>query len=59
MGTTLYLLRQQPDQISHALFCASDSEMDVVSIDLTVSMIPSSYDNLIEKIFSSEKVIVL
>ncbi len=59
MGKTLYLLRQQPDQISHALFCASDLEMDVVSIDPTVSMVPSSYDNLIEKIFSSEKVIVL
>lgn len=59
MSTTLYLLRQQPDQISHALFCASDSEMEVVSIEPIVSMIPSSYDDLIEKIFSSERVIVL
>ena len=59
MGKTLYLLRQQPDQISHALFRASDSDMDVVSIELTVSMVPSSYDDLIEKIFSLEKVIVL
>ena len=59
MGKTLYLLRQQLDQISHALFCASDSDMDVVSIEPTVSMVPSSYDDLIEKIFSSEKVIVL
>ena len=59
MSTTLYLLRQQPDQISHSLFRVSDLDIEVVSIEPIVSMIPSSYDNLIEKIFSSEKVIVI
>lgn len=59
MSMTLYLLRQQPDQISHSLFHATDSDIEVVSIEPIVSMIPSSYDDLIDKIFSSEKVIVL
>lgn len=56
---TLYLLRQQPDRISHSLFSAIDLNMEVVSIEPIMSMIPSSYDDLIEKIFSSEQVIVL
>lgn len=59
MSTTLYLLRQQPDRISHSLFSAIDLNMEVVSIEPIMSMIPSSYDDLIEKIFSSEQVIVL
>ena len=80
MGTTLYLLRQQPDRISSSLFRASDAEMDIIFIEQAASMVPSSlkgvvvaaeempidrshprmtYDDLIEKIFSSEHVIVL
>lgn len=59
MSTTLYLLRQQPDRISRSLFDTTDLNMEVVSIEPIMSMIPSSYDDLIEKIFSSEQVIVL
>jgi hypothetical protein len=80
MGTTLYLLRQHPDLISSALFRASDADMDIVFIEQTSSIVPSSvkgvvvategiagdlshptitYDNLIDKIFTSEHVIVV
>ena len=80
MGTTLYLLRQHPDLISPSLFRASDIDMDIVFIEQTSSIVPSSvkgvvvategmavglsyptitYDNLIEKIFTSEHVIVV
>lgn len=80
MGTTLYLLRQQPDRISSSLFRASDAEMEVVFLEQAASIVPSSmkgvvvaaegmarshslptmtYDDLIEKIFSSEHVIVV
>lgn len=80
MGTTLYLLRQQPDRISSSLFRASDADMEVVFLEQAASIVPSSvkgvvvaaermasglslptmtYDDLIEKIFSSEHVIVV
>ena len=80
MGTTLYLLRQQPDRISSSLFRASDADMEVVFLEQAASIVPSSmkgvvvaadgmaqshslpmmtYDDLIEKIFSSEQVIVV
>ena len=80
MGTTLYLLRQEPDLISSSLFRASDADMDVVFIEQAASRIPSSvkgvvvaaegmvvgrsyptmtYDDLVEKIFSSEHIIIL
>lgn len=80
MGTTLYLLRQHPDLISSSLFRASDIDMDIVFIEQTSSIVPSSvkgvvvstegiggslshptitYDNLIDKIFRSEHVIVV
>jgi hypothetical protein len=80
MGTTLYLLRQQPDLISSSLFRVGDADMDVVFIEQAASRIPSSvkgvvvtaegmaivrsyptmsYDDLVEKIFSSEHIIVL
>jgi len=80
MGTTLYLLRQHPDLISSALFRSSDADMDIVFIEQTSSLVPSSvngvvvategmadsllhptitYDNLIDKIFTSEHVIVV
>ena len=80
MSTTLYLLRQHPDLISSSLFRASDIDMDIVFIEQTSSILPSSvngavvvtggmevglsrptitYDDLIEKIFSSEHIIVI
>ncbi|MDE3041670.1 MAG: hypothetical protein KGJ82_14010 [Nitrospirota bacterium] len=80
MGSTLYLLRQQPDRISSSLFRASDADMEVVILEQAASIVPSSmkgvvvaaegmtldhscrtmtYDDLVEKIFSSEHVIVV
>ena len=80
MSATLYLLRQQPDSISPSLFRASDTDIDIVFIEHTASITPSSvkgvvvtaegmlvsdsrqtmtYDNLVEKIFSSEHIIVM
>lgn len=79
MSSTLYLLRQQPDRISPALFQAGDAGMDIVLIEQAASS-PSSvkgvavvaegvtsdhshptitYDDLVEKIFSVEQVIVI
>ena len=80
MGTTLYLLRQHPDRISSSLFRASDADIDIVFVEQSSSITPSSvkgvvvaaegmevgfshpmmtYDDLVEKIFSSEHVIVI
>ena len=80
MGTTLYLLRQQPDGISSSLFHPSDTDMDILFVEQAISIVPSSvkgvavvvekevvgsscptvtYDDLIERIFSSEHVIVV
>lgn len=80
MSATLYLLRQQPEHISSALFRASDADIDVVFVERVISITSSfvkgavvtgeriaigssqealTYDNLIEKIFSSEHIIVL
>lgn len=79
MSATLYLLRQQPEHISSALFRASDVNIDIVFIEQATSassfvegsvgtgeriVIDSSrqaltYDDLVEKIFSSEHSIVL
>jgi hypothetical protein len=80
MSATLYLLRQQPDDISPALFRASDVNIDIVCIEQATSIASSfvegnvgtgeriiidrsgqalTYDDLVEKIFSSEHVIVL
>ena len=80
MSATLYLLRQQPDLISPSLFRVSDTDIDVVFIEHTTSITPSSvkgvvviaegmlvsdsrqtmtYGDLIEKIFSSEHIIVM
>jgi hypothetical protein len=80
MSTTLYLLRQHPSLISSSLFRASDTDMDIVFIEQTSSILPSSvngavvvtegmeveisrptmtYDDLIEKIFSSEHIMVV
>jgi hypothetical protein len=69
MSSTLYLLRQQPNSISSSLFRANDSDMDVIflkeatsaghGIEAVNSGSALTYDDLVEKIFSSEHVIVL
>lgn len=80
MSATLYLLRQQPDSISSALFQASDADIDIIFIERATSIVSSfvegavvagerivngssrevlTYDDLLEKIFSSEHVIVI
>ncbi len=38
----LYLLRQNPEQISPSLFQASEANIDIIFIEETSSMIPSS-----------------
>lgn len=55
----LYLLRQQTNQISRSLLDETDLNVEVVYIEPITSMTPSLYDGLIEKIFSSERVIVI
>lgn len=42
MSSTLYLLRQNPEQISPSLFQASEADIDIVCIEEASSMIPSS-----------------
>lgn len=80
MSATLYLLRQQPDHFSSALFQVSDINVDIVFIEQATSIASSfiggdvdtgertmidgleqalTYDDLVEKIFSSEHVVVL
>lgn len=80
MGTTLYILRQQPDHISPSIFQMSDTNIDVIFMEQGIPLTPSdgeevtvgevgvmdggsrrplTYDDLIERIFSSERVIVV
>jgi hypothetical protein len=70
MSGTLYLLRQQPEDISPALFTLSDAENDIVlsirgtavtsgEMLVTGSSQTVTYDDLIEKIFASSLVIVI
>lgn len=42
MSSTLYLLRQRPEQISPALFQSSEVDIDIVFIEEASSMPPSS-----------------
>jgi|CXWL01.1.fsa_nt_gi hypothetical protein len=42
MSSTLYLLRQRPEQISPSLFQASEADIDIIFIEKASSMIPSS-----------------
>ncbi|HEV7736723.1 MAG TPA: hypothetical protein VGO47_05035 [Chlamydiales bacterium] len=42
MSSTLYLLRQKPEQISPSLFQASEADIDIIFIEEASSMIPSS-----------------
>jgi hypothetical protein len=74
MGVTLYILRQQHDHICPSLFNMSDAHIDVVFMEQGASLIhlgveeviaacgsrqALTYDDLVEKIFSSEHVVVL
>jgi hypothetical protein len=80
MSATLYLLRQHPNRISSSLFRVSDTDMDIVFIEQSPTIIPSTvegaviptegiavrsphvtmtYDDLVEKIFASEHIIVV
>jgi hypothetical protein len=47
MGTTLYLIRQDPDRISSSLFRASDADIDIVFIEQASSIIPSSVNGVV------------
>ena len=57
MSGTLYLLRQQPEHISPSLFLGNDREQDVVVLGESSQAV--TYDDLVEKIFSSAHVIVI
>ena len=57
MRGTLYILRQQPDHISPSLFLGNDREQDVVVLGESPQAL--TYDDLVEKIFSSAHVIVI
>lgn len=81
MGATLYVLRQPPELISSSIFRAIDADTDIVFIEQTSLVVPSSvkgvvvategmvggssshptmtYDDFVEKIFSSEHIIVV
>ncbi len=41
MGTTLYLIRQDPDHVSSSLFRASDMDMEIVLIEEATSIASS------------------
>jgi hypothetical protein len=47
MGTTLYLIRQDPDRISSSLFRASDAGIDIVFIEKAISTAPSSVKGVV------------
>ena len=47
MGTTLYLIRQDPDRISSSLFQVSDVGIDIVFVEQASSTIPSSVKGVV------------
>ena len=47
MGTTLYLIRQDPNLISSSLFRASDIDMDIVFIEEAISIDSSSMKGVV------------
>jgi len=57
MSDTLYLLRQQPEDIYPSLFLGSDREQDFVVLGESSQAL--TYDDLVEKIFSSAQLIVI
>jgi hypothetical protein len=42
MGTTLYLIRQDPNRISSSLFQGSDADIDIVFVEQALLINPSS-----------------
>jgi hypothetical protein len=57
MSGTLYLLRQQPEDISPSLFLRSERDKDIVVVDESSHTL--AYDDLVEKVFSATHVIVI
>ena len=57
MSEILYLLRQQPEYIHPSLFLGSDRDQDCVVLGESSQSL--TYDDLVEKIFSSAHVIVI
>ena len=47
MSSTLYLLRQRPEQISPALFQAGETDIDIVFLEEASSIIPSSIKGVV------------
>jgi len=47
LSSTLYLLRQNPEQISPSLFQAGEADIDVVFLEEASSMIPSSLKEVV------------
>ena len=47
MGTTLYIIRQDPDLISSSLFRASDMDTDIVFVEQVASITPSSMKGVV------------
>ena len=47
MSSTLYLLRQKPEQISPSLFQVSEADIDIVFLEEGSSVIPSSIKEVV------------
>ena len=58
MSKTLYILRRRSDEIPRTLFHASDATVDVVFIEEAASH-AISYDDLVRKIFETDRTIVI
>jgi len=58
VSKTLYLLRRHPNEISRALFHASDPGVEVVLIEEAASR-AFSYDDLVRKVFEADRVVVI
>jgi hypothetical protein len=73
MGVTLYLLRRRPEDISSSLFQMNDAGTDIVFIQPVTSTTlvsiqgmdgvylcpPMTYDDLIDRVFSAERTVVI
>jgi hypothetical protein len=58
MNKILYVLRRRSDDIPRTLFHASDAKVDVVFIEGTAAN-TISYDDLVRKIFETDRTIVI
>lgn len=73
MAVTLYLLRRRPENISSSLFQMNDAGADIVFLQPVISTAldsvqgmdsgrlcpPMTYDDLIDKVFSAERTVVI